>query len=88
MELQSFRGLLAIVAIIAVVIELFTFFKKLPEPSELAFSSLVNFGVINFVIFDRGFKDSRITLALGVLACIGILLHACFWFKFTFKRKK
>lgn len=88
MELQSFRGLLAIVAIIAVVIELFTFFKKFPEPSELAFSSLVNFGVINFVIFDRGFKDSRITLALGMLACIGILLHLYFWIKFTFKRKK
>lgn len=56
MELQSFRGLLAIVAIIAVVIELFTFFKKFPKPSELAFSTLVNFGVINFVIFDRGLK--------------------------------
>ena len=88
MELQSFRGLLAIVAIIAVVIELFTFFKKFPKPSELAFSTLVNFGVINFVIFDRGFKDHRATLVLGILAYVGLMLHLYFWIRFTSRRKK
>ena len=88
MELQSFRGLLAIVAIIAVVIELFTFFKKFPKPSELAFSTLVNFGIINFVIFDRGFKDHRATLVLGILAYVGLMLHLYFWIRFTSRRKK
>lgn len=58
MELQSFRSIFAIIAIIAVVIELVTFFRKFPKPSELAFSTLVNFGVINFVVFERG--DSEI----------------------------
>ena len=88
MELQSFRGLLAIVAIIAVVIELFTFFKKFPKPSELAFSTLVNFGVINFVIFDRGSKDHRTTLVLGILAYVGLMLHLYFWIRFMLRRKK
>jgi len=46
MELQSFRSIFAIIAIIAVVIELVTFFRKFPKPSELAFSTLVNFGII------------------------------------------
>ena len=88
MELQSFRSLLAIVAIIAVVIELFTFFKKFPKPSELAFSTLVNFGAINFVIFDRGFKDHRTTLVLGILAYVGLMLHLYFWIRFMLRRKK
>lgn len=88
MELQSFRSIFAIIAIIAVVIELVTFFRKFPKPSELAFSTLVNFGIINFVVFERGFRNSKITLILGVLAYIGLLLHAYFWFKFTSWRKK
>lgn len=88
MELQSFRSIFAIIAIIAVVIELVTFFRKFPRPSELAFSTLVNFGVINFVVFERGFRNSKITLILGVLAYVGLLLHAYFWFKFTSWRKK
>lgn len=88
MELQSFRGLLAVIAIITVVIELFTFFKKSPKPSELAFSTLVNFGVINFVIFDRGFKDHRTTLVLGILAYVGLMLHLYFWIRFMLRRKK
>ena len=49
MELQSFRSIFAIIAIIAVVIELVTFFRKFPKPSELAFSTLVNFGIINLL---------------------------------------
>lgn len=59
MELQSFRSIFAIIAIIAVVIELVTFFRKFPKPSELAFSTLVNFGVINFVVFERGFRNPK-----------------------------
>lgn len=88
MELQSFRGLLVIVAIIAVVIELFTFFMKFPKLSELAFSALVNFGVIDFVVFERGFRNPKITLILGVLAYIGLLLHLYFWIKFNSRKKK
>ena len=88
MELQSFRGLLTIVAIIVVVIELFTFFKKFQKPSELAFSTLVNFGIIDFVVFEMGFRSSKITLVLGVLAYVGLLLHLYFWIKFNFRRKK
>ena len=88
MELQSFRSIFAIIAIIAVVIELVTFFRKFPKPSELAFSTLVNFGVINFVIFDRGFKDHRITLVLGILAYVGLMLHLYLWIRFTPRRKK
>lgn len=59
MELQSFRSIFAIIAIIAVVIELVTFFRKFPKPSELAFSTLVNFGVIDFVVFERGFRNPK-----------------------------
>lgn len=88
MELQSFRSIFAIIAIIAVVIELVTFLRKFPKPSELAFSTLVNFSVIDFVVFERGFRNSKITLILGVLAYVGLLLHAYFWFKFTSWRKK
>lgn len=88
MELQSFRSIFAIIAIIAVVIELVTFFRKFPKPSELAFSTLLNFGIIDFVVFERGFKSHRITLILGVLAYIGLLLHLYFWIKFNFRRKK
>ena len=75
MELQSFHSIFAIIAIIAIVI-------------ELAFSTLVNFGVIDFVVFERGFRNPKITLILGVLAYIGLLLHLYFWIKFNFRRKK
>lgn len=88
MELQSFRSIFAIIAIIAVVIELVTFFRKFPKPSELAFSTLVNFSVIDFVVFEKGFRNPKITLVLGILAYVGLLLHAYFWFKFTSWRKK
>jgi len=88
MELQSFRSIFAIIAIIAVVIELVTFFRKFPKPSELAFSTLVNFCVIDFVVFERGFRSSKITLVLGVLAYVGLLLHLYFWIKFNSRRKK
>lgn len=88
MELQSFHSIFAIIAVVAVVIELITFFRKFPKPSELAFSTLVNFGVINFVVFERGFRNPKITLVLGILAYVGLLLHAYFWFKFTSWRKK
>lgn len=78
MELQSFRSIFVIIAIIAVVIELVTFFRKFPKPSELAFSTLVNFGVIDFVVFERDSEVLKITLVLGVLAYIGLLLHLYF----------
>lgn len=88
MELQSFYNLLAVIALTTVVIELITFFRKFPKPSELAFSTLINFSVIDFVVFERGFRNPKITLVLGILVYIGLLLHAYFWFKFTFMRKK
>lgn len=88
MELQSFRSIFAIIAIIAVVIELVTFFRKFPKPSELAFSTLVNFGVINFVVFERGFRDSIFTIIFSVIAYLGLFAHLYFWIKFMFWRKK
>ena len=39
----------------------------------MAFSTLVNFGVINFVVFERGFRNPKITLVLGILAYVGLL---------------
>lgn len=88
MELQSFHSTLAVIAIITVVMELVTFFMKFPKPSELAFSTLINFSAIDFVIFERGFGNSKITLVLGMLVYIGLLLHLYFWIKFIFRRKK
>lgn len=78
MELQSFYNLLAVIALTTVVIELITFFRKFPKPSELAFSTLINFSVIDFVVFERGFRNPKITLVLGILVYIGLLLHAYF----------
>ena len=88
MELQSFHSIIAIIAIITVVMELVTFFKKFPKPSELALSTLINFSAINFVVFERGFRNPKVTLVLGILVYIGLLLHAYFWIKFIFRRKK
>lgn len=88
MELQSFHNILAVIALITVVIELVTFFRKFPKPSELAFSTLINFSVIDFVIFERGFRNPKITLVLGMLVYVGLLLHLYFWIKFMFWRKK
>ena len=88
MELQSFHNLLAVIALITVVIELVTFFRRFPKPSELAFSTLINFSVIDFVVFERGFRNSKITLVLGLLVYAGLLLHLYFWIKFIFRRKK
>lgn len=88
MELQSFHNIIAIIAIITVVMELVTFFRKFPKPSELALSTLINFSAINFVVFERGFGNSKITLVLGMLVYIGLLLHLYFWIKFMFWRKK
>lgn len=88
MELQSFHNILAVIALITVVIELVTFFRKFPKPSELAFSTLINFSVIDFVIFERGFRNPKITLVLGMLVCVGLLLHLYFWIKFISWRKK
>lgn len=59
MELQSFHNLLAVIALTTVVIELVTFFRKFPKPSELAFSTLINFSVIDFVVFERGFRNPK-----------------------------
>lgn len=88
MELQSIHNLLAVIALITVVIELVTFFRKFPKPSELAFSTLINFSVIDFVVFERGFRNPKITLVLGILVYTGLLLHLYFWIKFIFGRKK
>lgn len=88
MELQSFHNILAVIALITVVIELVTFFRKFPKPSELAFSTLINFRVIDFVIFERGFRNPKITLVLGMLVYVGLLLHLYFWINFIFRRKK
>ena len=88
MELQSFHNLLAVIALITVVIELVIFFRKFPKPSELAFSTLINFSVIDFVVFERGFRNPKVTLMLGILVYIGLLLHLYFWIKFMFRRKK
>ena len=88
MELQSFHSILAVIVIITVVMELVTFFMKFPKPSELAFSTLINFSAVDFVIFERGFGNSKITLVLGMLVSIGLLLHLYFWIKFNFRRKK
>lgn len=46
MELQSFHSIIAIIAIITVIMELITFFRKFPKPSELALSTLINFSAI------------------------------------------
>lgn len=88
MELQSFHSILAVIVIITVIMELVTFFMKFPKPSELAFSTLINFSAVDFVIFERGFGNSKITLVLGMLVSIGLLLHLYFWIKFIFRRKK
>lgn len=88
MELQSFHNILAVIALITVVIELVTFFRKFPKPSELAFSTLINFSVIDFVIFERGVRNPKITLVLGMLVYVGLLLHLYFWINFIFRRKK
>lgn len=88
MELQSFHNILAVIALITVVIELVTFFRKFPKPSELAFSTLINFSVIDFVIFERGFRNPKITLVLGMLVYVGLLLHLYLWINFIFRRKK
>ena len=88
MELQSFHSILAVIAIITVVMELVTFFMKFPKPSELAFSTLINFSAVDFVIFERGFGNSKITLVLGMLVSIGLLLHLYFWINFIFRSKK
>jgi hypothetical protein len=77
-----------VIAIITVVMELVTFFMKFPKPSELAFSTLINFSAVDFVIFERGFGNSKITLVLGMLVSIGLLLHLYFWINFIFRSKK
>lgn len=88
MELQSFHNILAVISIITVIMELVTFFIKFPKPSELAFSTLINFSAINFVVFERGFRNSKVTLVLGILVYVGLLLHLYFWIQFMFRRKK
>lgn len=88
MGLQSIHSILAIIAVIAVVMNIFTFIWKFPSPAYLGLNTLINFSIINFVVFERGFRNPKITLILGVLAYIGLLLHLYFWIKFNFRRKK
>lgn len=88
MELQSVHNILAIIAVIAIVINIFTFIWKFPSPAYLGFSTLINFGVINFVVFERGFRDSIFTIIFSVIAYLGLFAHLYFWIKFMFWRKK
>ena len=88
MELQSIHSILAIIAVVAVVMNIFTFIRKSPHPTYLGFSTLINFGVINFVVFERGFGDSIFTIIFSVVAYLGLFAHLYFWVKFMFRRKK
>lgn len=88
MELQSVHNILAIIAVVAVVMNIFTFIRKFPHPAYLGFSTLINFGVINFVVFERGFRDSIFTIIFSVIAYLGLFAHLYFWIKFMFWRKK
>ena len=88
MELQSFHGILAIIAILNIIMNIFTFNRKFPHPAYLGFSTLINFGVINFVVFERGFRDSIFTIIFSVIAYLGLFAHLYFWIKFMFWRKK
>lgn len=42
MELQSFHGILAIIAILNIIMNIFTFIRKFPHPAYLGFSTLIN----------------------------------------------
>lgn len=55
MGLQSVSNILAVIAILDIIMNIFTFIRKSPHPAYLGFSTLINFGVINFVVFERGF---------------------------------
>lgn len=88
MELQSFHGIPAIIAILNIIMNIFTFIRKFPHPAYLGFSTLINFGVINFVVFERGFRDSIFTIIFSVIAYLGLFAHLYFWIKFMFWRKK
>lgn len=88
MELQSFHGILAIIAILNIIMNIFTFIRNFPHPAYLGFSTLINFGVINFVVFERGFGDSPYTIIFSVIAYLSLFAHLYFWIKFMFWRKK
>lgn len=88
MGLQSVSNILAVIAILDIIINIFTFIRKSPHPAYLGFSTLINFGVINFVVFERGFGDSIFTIIFSVIAYLGLFAHLYFWIKFMFWRKK
>lgn len=88
MELQSLSSILAIIAVLDIIMNIFTFIRKFPHPAYLGFSTLINFGVINFVVFERGFGDSIFTIVFSVIAYLGLFAHLYFWIRFMFWRKK
>lgn len=88
MELQSIHSILAVIALIAVVMNIFTFIWKFPSPAYLGLNTLINFSVINFVVFERGFGDSVFTIVFSVIAYLGLFAHLYFWIKFMLWRNK
>ena len=88
MELQSVHNILAIIAVVAVVMNIFTFIWKFPSPAYLGFNTLINFSIINFVVLERGFGDSPYTIIFSVIAYLSLFAHLYFWIKFMFWRKK
>lgn len=88
MELQSFSNILAVIAILDIIMNIFTFIRKFPHPAYLEVSTLINFGVINFVVFERRFGDSVFTVIFSVIAYLGLFAHLYFWIRFMLWRKK
>ena len=87
MELQSFHSILAVIVVVAVVMNIFTFIWKFPSPAYLGLNTLINFSVINFVVFERGFRDFIFTIIFSIAAYLGLFAHLYFWIKFMFRRK-
>lgn len=88
MGLQSVSNILAVIAILDMIINTFTFISKSPHPAYLGFSTLINFGVINFVVFERGFGDSPFTIIFSIIAYLGLFAHLYFWIKLMLWRNK
>ena len=88
MELQSFSNILAVIAILDIIMNIFIFIRKFPHPAYLGFSTLINFGVINFVVFERGFGDSVFTIIITIITYLGLFAHLYFWIRFMLWRRK
>lgn len=88
MGLQSVSNIFAVIAILDIIMNIFTFIRKSPHPAYLGFSTLINFGVINFVVFKRGFGDSPFTIIFSIIAYLGLFAHLYFWIKLMLWRNK